>query len=144
MMRTAQRVAVCAKSFKHHLSSVPAGSGCARDSNRNTPGAFTGSTVTPDRTLGRELSLKQQLGQRVFDTLLDGPLERTGTEHRVEAHLGQLGQRLLGHLHSVHLLQTAFQQRSWILAIASMFLASRAWKTTVSSMRFKNSGRKWF
>ena len=31
---------------------------------------------------------------------------------------------------------------SWIFAIASMFFASSAWNTTVSSMRFRNSGRK--
>jgi hypothetical protein len=34
--------------------------------------------------------------------------------------------------------------RSWILAIDWMFFWSSAWKTTASSIRFRNSGRKCF
>jgi hypothetical protein len=32
---------------------------------------------------------------------------------------------------------------SWMLAMPAMFFSSSAWKTTISSMRFTNSGRKW-
>jgi hypothetical protein len=39
-----------------------------------------------------------KLGHRVLDALLDGALERPRAEHRVEADLGQFGQRLGRHL----------------------------------------------
>ena len=49
--------------------------------------------VHRDHVLGAELALQDELGHRVLDALLDRPLERPRTKHRVEAHLGQFRQR---------------------------------------------------
>jgi hypothetical protein len=99
--------------------------------------------VHRDHVLRAELALQDQLGHRVLDALLDRALERPRTEHRVEADLGQFGQRLGRHLQlHLQLLQPRLQQLELDAGDASMFFWSSAWNTTVSSMRFRNSGRK--
>ena len=49
-------------------------------------------TIDPDRILGRKLSFKNGLGQRILDLLLNGPLERTRAKDRVEAGAGNFDQ----------------------------------------------------
>ena len=49
--------------------------------------------VDGNHVLGRKAAFEQQLGQGVFDALLYGTFEWPRAKHRVEANLGQLGQR---------------------------------------------------
>lgn len=46
-----------------------------------------------NRIPGGKPAFEDGLGQRILDLLLNGALERPGTEHRVETGLGQFGQR---------------------------------------------------
>ena len=48
-----------------------------------------------DDRFGAEAPLQQGFGERVFNALLNGALERARAEHGVEADLGQLGQGLI-------------------------------------------------
>ena len=70
-----------------------------------------------NRALGREAPFEQQFRQRILDPLLYRALERPGSENGIEAHLGQFGQCLVGHLQrKVHFLQT----RPWSARITMM------------------------
>jgi hypothetical protein len=93
--------------------------------------------------LRAELALQDHLdsgfSMRCWMARFSGPR----AEHRVEADLGQFGQGLRRTPPACRsIFSSAFQQLELDLGDDSMCFASSAWKTTISSMRFRNSGRK--
>ena len=66
------------------------------------------AVVDGDGVLGREASFEDRLRERVLDLRLDRALERPRAVHRVEADLGELGERRVGDLEAVvHLARRA-------------------------------------
>ena len=99
--------------------------------------------VDEDDLAGAELLEQQPLGERVLDQALDGPAQRPGAQLRVVALVGEEVLGLLGELEAQALALELALTRSIIRStiwVTSSLVSS--WKTMVSSMRFRNSGRK--
>ena len=96
------------------------------------------------RVAGGELAGEEFLRQRVLDLLLDRALQRPRAVDRIEARRRD---RLQRGVRSPYSRISSFASRassafSWIFAISAICASPSGWNTTISSIRFTNSGRK--
>ena len=100
--------------------------------------------VDDDRLADPELLPQDPLRQRVLDQLLDGSAQRARTQLRVVAALGEEGPGGRGQLDGQALAGQLLGGRESMRSTISM-TSSRvsSWKTITSSIRLRNSGRKW-
>ena len=99
--------------------------------------------VGHDRVALAEVAAQQGQRQRVLHQLLDGPLQRPRAVDRVVARVGQQ-LRALRRSTAASILRPASSPRSrpsWISTIWPRCSRLSGWKITISSIRFRNSGR---
>jgi hypothetical protein len=101
--------------------------------------------VDDDDLAGGELLVEDLLRQRVLDVALDRPTHRTSTELRVVAQIGEqlLGGRLDLDAQTLALELLDQPLREQVDGLQHL-VARQLVEHDVSSMRLRNSGRKWF